>query len=84
MKPAAFGVLNACLLLAAIAAFIGLVGLYDYWAAAHYGIEATISRGFERIWYFWPGAAFGMGLFAGFVQGFLAGHFGAAQPPLED
>ncbi len=82
MTPVAAGIMNALLLVVFFLMFLAAVGLWDKWAANRWGVEGTISRGMQRLWYFWPGIAFAMGLGVGYLLGFLSGHFGAPQPPL--
>ena len=82
LRPTTVGTLSALFLLGAIPAFAFLMIGYDVWVFQRWGVDATISRGMERLWYAWPGVAFLMGNVLGLGIGFLAGHFGMPQPPI--
>lgn len=82
MSPKTIGVTAAILLLVATGAFIAVVGVVDAWLIDTWGIDASISRGMERMGYFWPAIPFMIGMLAGLLLGFLGGHFWAPQPPI--
>jgi hypothetical protein len=80
--PEAIGILAALLLLPTLGVFIVIVGAVDGWLYKRWGVEATISRGMERLWKCWPWIPAAMFLLIGFTLGLLTGHFGWPQPPI--
>ena len=81
--PTTVGTLSVVVLLFSVFSLGALMIAYDVWVFNRWGVDATISRGMERLWYAWPGVAFLMGIILGLIIGMLAGHFGMPQPPEE-
>jgi len=82
MSPKQIGVTAAIILPVAFVGFCGLVGMADFLLIKKWGVDASISRGMERLGYFWPAIPAGIYMALGFLFGWLAGHFWSPQPPL--
>jgi uncharacterized membrane protein len=66
---------SVCVLLGILVLTVLGAVVYDVWVARRYGVEATISRGMQRLGLLAPIFPFGVGILLGLVIGVLAGHF---------
>lgn len=78
----AIGLASAMVLLAGLLGSVLSLAVYDVIIYRKFGVEATISRGMQRLGYAAPIFAFAVGILVGLLVGVMAGHFWWSQPPV--